>query len=73
MDKKITDSDILHAMIMMVDYEPIVYGFEGKYYLRTSYLIDGEDVSPCEETKDFWVNKDYVPEELHDSLWMYYV
>lgn len=72
MAKTFKDSDILHAMTMMVDYESVVYGFDGKYYLRSSYLIDGEDVAPCEEAAPYWKNKDVVPEDLHNCLWLYW-
>ena len=29
MRKTIKDSDLLSGMLMMVDYEPVVYGFDG--------------------------------------------
>ena len=66
MRKTIKDSDLLSGMLMMVDYEPVVYGFDGSYYLRTSYLIDGEDVSESEKASDIWKNNS-IDENLEDK------
>ena len=79
MRKTIKDSDLLSGMLMMVDYEPVVYGFDGSYYLRTSYLIDGEDVSESEKARDIWKNnsidenlEDKNKEYIKNALWLYH-
>lgn len=79
MRKTIKDSDLLSGMLMMVDYELVVYGFDGSYYLRTSYLIDGEDVSESEKASDIWKNnsidenlEDKNKEYIKNALWLYY-
>lgn len=72
------DSDLLDAMQMMVDYESVVYGFNGKEALRSSYLIDGQDLSKSEECSDLWLDnslretlEDGAKEYLKSALWLY--
>lgn len=86
MDKKIIyDSDILNTMQMMEGYEPVVYGFDGQYYLRTSYLIDDMmDLSELDseqgemwkvsayEDRDVKLLEDDQIEYLKNALWMWY-
>lgn len=86
MDKKIIyDSDILNTMQMMEGYEPVVYGFNGHYYLRTSYLIDDMmDLSELDsEQGEMWKDSAYEDREvklledgqieyLKNALWMWY-
>ena len=84
MDKKIIyDSDILNAMQMMEGYEPVVYGFTGHYYPRTSYLIDGMmDLSELDSKQgEMWKDSAFDDKRLEESqieylksaLWMWYV
>lgn len=84
MDKKIIyDSDILNAMQMMEGYEPVVYGFTGHYYPRTSYLIDGMmELSELDsEQGEMWKDSAFDDKRLGESqieylksaLWMWYV
>ena len=83
--KFIEDSDILNTMQMMEGYEPVVYGFNGHYYLRTSYLIDDMmDLSELDsEQGEMWKDSAYEDREvklledgqieyLKNALWMWY-
>ena len=72
-------------MQMMEGYEPVVYGFNGHYYLRTSYLIDDMmDLSELDsEQGEMWKDSAYEDREvklledgqieyLKNALWMWY-
>ena len=50
MKKVIKDSDLLAGMEMMLDYEPVVYGFNGHYYYTN---LAEESASITEDTPNY--------------------
>ena len=82
--KNISDGDLLMAMQMMVDYEPVVYGHTGHYYNTNLYATDRNEFdehSLDEEEGKMWIenslNKDALEDKqfeyLKNALWMYHL
>lgn len=60
MSKILKDSDLLMAMEMFLDYEPIVYGYDLQYFNSTLDVEDNE-------------NKYFFPSELDDVQGKLYI
>lgn len=67
--KKYTDSEILDAMTMHLDYDPVVFGASGHYGVGAQYNLN-KDYKVAEETKAAEKWKESVNEDMQDAYWM---
>ena len=68
---KFTDSEILNAMTMLLDYDSVVFGANGHYANGAFYNLY-ENYKDAEETDAAKAWVDSVDDTLAKSLWLYW-
>ena len=69
--KKYTDGEILEAMTMHLDYDPVVFGASGHYGVGAQFNLY-KDYKVAEDTEAAKKWKESVDEGLQDAYWLEY-